>query len=217
MAVPGPLIGGSPGRRQPDILEEFDGRLGVATGLLEADDRETLEDRVALTTELMVSERMVDPDTEVEIRPLVPDDKFWAGGLSRNYLEASEVLIDRLDSAYDIHAVPYEKPIAPAASDEAPVSSQSVWSTLGSELSHFKRYNQRPERHLAMLAIAEKPYIQRILGDQALFDVGNLPRSPLAVMYQTAEEPRANILLPAQTPKLLDQTVRSSPEDRPAN
>lgn len=194
---------------QPAIIHEYEGRLGVATGLLEADDQETLEDRAAYTAHLMVDHHMVERGGEVELRPLAPEDASWEEDFTQDYVNASNALRANLVQDHGVHVANYSEPIRPTPHEDSPVDPAVVWRMVGRELRDSRRMSIR-SRRLSVLAIAEKPYAQHLLRPQVDFEDSALDVSPLVVMQRAGEEPRQNILLPAEPPKQLEAGPQES-------
>lgn len=187
------------------IIKGFNGRFGVATGLLEAEDADVLEDRAALTAHLMVHERMVDPQTELEIRPLAPEDALRDEDFTAEYLVASSALRDVLGKEHGVHAMANSMPIMPTKHEDSAVDAETFWTAMSGELEGLDlQMRTERERQPAMVAIAQKPYAHRILSRQVHYEDGDLDDSPMLIMQRTGEIPRENLLLPVQTTRLLE-------------
>jgi len=63
---------------QQAVLREFEGRLAVAGNLIDPDDgledEDELEARASSTAQTLVEVGVVDPETAVELRPVLPED-----------------------------------------------------------------------------------------------------------------------------------------------
>lgn len=179
------------------ILNRFRHRFGLAANILEEDDASRLEERSKRLASSMVSEGLVDSDTMVELRLILPEDSLWDPAIPAKSVNCLHQLQEVLEDEHDVSSVPNSHPIMPTKSADSPVSPSHVWGAIGSELEYFDRQMQTDStcRKLAMLALTQQPYAKRIFDGQVFFDDRHLQDDVMVLRY-VGNEPRENLLLP---------------------
>ena len=199
-----------PGYVPPDVLarqatlRRFEGRLGIAGNLMDLDpdslDSE-LEANVSSTASDMVDGGLVDEDTTVELRTLLPADVLRSPTLSIRREKVVRMLGHTLVREHGVEAILNTHPIILSEHEGSQVDIDATWSAVTSELDGFlhqmNRMRRGPGQHLAMMAITGYPYTQAIFENRVHVSRGQLEEDGLLVLDHVGKVPEDNRLVSA--------------------
>lgn len=146
-------------------LEEFRQRFAMASNILELDGA-NLNRRTARVARMMVESCMMDEETVVELRMIMPESSLTGDMVSRG-LERIAKLRHVLADEHDVtRTVPNSHPIMPTKRVDSAVDPAGVWGPIGHELDGFRHQwrlgSDRP--NLAVMAILPSDYMEHIFG-----------------------------------------------------
>lgn len=188
---------------QQAVLREFEGRLAMAGDLMDPNDslrdEDELEARASSTAQALVEVGVADPETTVELRPVLPGDALRDSALNTRREKVVRFLRHALAHDHDITAIPNTHPIIPSEHKASTVDPAAAWGAISAELdlfSHQLGMDRTVQRRPAMLAITGTPYSQAILETQAGRSQ-HLEHYGLVVLQRVGTLPEDNILVPA--------------------
>lgn len=187
---------------QQAILKRFEGRLGVVGNLIDPDDSleddDELEARASSTAQTLVEAGVADPDTTVELRPILPQDAITNPVLNDRRHKVVGFLRRVLAQDHDITSIPMPDPIMPSARQDSPVNVAATWGAISTELGLLtNQLNDRPQRRPAMLALTGTPYSRATLESQT-GERQHLERYGLLVLRRVGTLPEDNLLVEAE-------------------
>jgi hypothetical protein len=201
-----------PGYIPPEILEtqailkQFEHSFGVAGDLLDKESPEDeLTDRVSQTAKAMLDRGLVNEDTAVELRPVLPEDSLWDPVLNNRRKMVVGMLRDTLFNTYGVEAIYNTHPILPSEDSDEPVDEADIWGAIAFELDgllHQIGYDH-PQSRLAMLAITGPDFMERFFGEQIVSGSHGPVTDKFLVLEHVGAVPQENLLgrraLPRQT------------------
>jgi hypothetical protein len=179
------------------VLKRFEDRFAVVGNLMERDlTAQEMETRMSWIAYELVDEGVADEDTCIELRPLLPEDTFYDTELNarREMVVTSLSVILKRD--YGVQSIYNSHPITPSDHEDSPIDVTAAWGSIATEmegLSH--QVGQGPEKKVAMLAITNRAYEEKVFG---LYIVGNnarATRDELAILRHVGSTPEENLLL----------------------
>ncbi|HXE10276.1 MAG TPA: hypothetical protein VN554_02510 [Verrucomicrobiae bacterium] len=188
-------------RRQQDYLRRFEGRLAVSGDLMDTDggpkDDGELEARAASTVQTLVDVGVVDPDTAIELRPVLPEDAVEDPAVNSRRDRVLELLGNTLAADYDVTSVPFSEPITPSAHRDSPIDVTATWGAITSELRNLSnQLHDGIHRSPAMLALTGTPYSQAIHEAWA-GESRHVDHYGVVVLQRVGTLPEDNLLVPA--------------------
>lgn len=159
-----------PGRSKIDFqptLRHFRQRFAIASNILELNGA-NLNRRTSRVARLMVESCMMDEETLVELRMLMPESSLTGEMVSRGLARMAKLRHVLADDHDVTRTIPNSHPIMPTKSSDSAVSPTGVWNPIGYELDGFRHQwqlgSERP--NLAVVAIAPSDYMEHIFGSQ---------------------------------------------------
>lgn len=188
-------------RMQQAFLRNFEGRLAIAGNLLDSDggpkDDDELEARAVSTAHTLVDIGVVDPDTAVELRPVLPRDAAEDPEVNDRRARVVDILRNTLAEDFDVTSIPFPDPITPSERRDSPIDVTATWGAITSDLRDLTHQLHDGEgRRPAMLALTGRPYSQAILEAQP-GQPEHLDHYGVVVLQRVGTLPEDNLLVPA--------------------
>lgn len=188
-------------QRQQAFLRKFEGRLAMTGELMDPDDGPKddgeLEARVASTTKALVKTGVVDPDTAVELRPILARDASEDPAVSNRRDRVMDLVGRSLAQDYDVTSIPFPDPITPSARRDSPIDVAAAWSDITDGLRDLTRQlHDGMHRHPAMLALTGPPFSRATL-EARPGEPQHLDRYGVVVLQRVGTLPEDNVLVPA--------------------
>lgn len=191
---------------QQAILTQFKNRFGVTGKLMDhetaSDDLEALTSWTAYS---MVDEGLADENTLVELRPLLPEDSLRDPILNIRRETTLDLLCRHLSGDYGVKAVLNSHPIMPTNNSDSPVSTADTWGAITHELDGMvHQYKEGSQQKLAMLAISESAYADKIFQSQTLEEDQSIAQTGLLILRRIGRHPKDNLLFGPRHPGVLE-------------
>lgn len=196
----GPPDGSGPARQ--GLLEKFQDHFSLVAAPLSEPISDFDKKQVAATANELVAGRVVDEDTLIEVRPLIPEEALCPQ-LARSALAAVGVVDETLREKHGLRVVRSNHPIMPVKTAGSPGDPRRVWQAIGDELDLLDLH-ARSERGVsdeaALVAVTEPVFARQIFNHQLLFDGGPLEDSHPMVLARVGSDPMDNVLAPVAYP-----------------
>lgn len=199
--VPMPSGGSEEKIASQGILRTFEDHFGLAGGdILNGSTPRKIKSTAKKAARLAIEEEgIIDPETIVELRLVLPEDSIRDEGVIDGAIRRMDVLREVMDEEYDVDAVPNSSPIMPSYDPDSPVSVDTTWGAISTELEGFRRQIDSDPRYskIAVIALTPTFYARNAFNGQLFFDGEPLDANRLLVLRHVGEEPRENLLLPS--------------------
>jgi hypothetical protein len=189
---------------QQAVLRRFEGRLGVVGNLIEPDDSfedgdedNELEARTLSTAQALVDVGVVDEDSAVELRPVLPEDAILDPVANDRRRKVVRLLGHALAEEHGVTPVPFPDPIMPSERRDSPINLTATWGAISEVLSLLSNQLEDSQRRRpAMVAITGTPYSQAIREAQA-GKSQRIDHYGLLVLQRVGTLPEDNLLVEA--------------------
>jgi len=179
------------------VLKQFEDRFAVIGNLMDREiDEEELDERISWAAHSIVDEGVVDQNTCLEIRPLLPEDAFYFPDVNQRRETVVKDLASVLTDQYGVQAIYNTHPITPTAHHESPIDRDNIWGEIADELDGLSR-QIKPSQYgkVAMLAITDSDYEHWVFDQQIIAKHSPAATDELVVLRHVGDNSAQNLLL----------------------
>jgi hypothetical protein len=181
------------------LVGKFKNHFGLVAAPLSEPFSDAAKKRIASTANELVASQVVDKNTLIEVRPLIPEDALRPQ-LAETALAAVGVVDETFRRKHGLRVFRSTHPIMPVKKAGSPGDPRQVWKTIGDELDlldlHARSESNAPDE-AALIAVTEPEFARQIFNHQLLYGGSPLETSHPMVLARVGEDPSENVLAPA--------------------
>jgi len=190
----------TPGRLSPElvaqqaILRQFERRFGMVDLIDEEVSTDDMEIRAYLAADALAEQGMVDEDTFVQARLILPEEALKDPVMNRKRKIAMEVFQLALEEEYNIMAAD-SYPITPSESERSRMGRNDAWQALAPELDGLAlQFLEDGNYEPAFVGITGRAYERTMFGGHSAVILGRPAGSHLLALDRVGERPQDNVL-----------------------
>lgn len=190
----------TPGRLPPElvaqqaILKQFERRFGMINLIDEGISDDDMEIRAYLAADALAEQGMVDEDTFVQARPILPRESVGDPVMDKKRERAMHIFQLALEEEYNVMAED-SYPIVPSERERSRIGRNVAWQALAPELDGLAhQFLEDGNYEPVFVGITGRAYERTMFGGHAAVIMGRPRGSNLLALDSVGDRPQDNVL-----------------------